>query len=317
MNSVKILFASDLHGSDLVFEKLLDATITWKAHALIIGGDVSGKTMTPILQKSPHSYEANFQGNRLNLESEIEVEKLEKHISSSGSYPIRLTVDEYDKMQSDPSHKDQRFLVEMKLRLKRWITDAQKKLQPHGTRFILMCGNDDRWELDDVISSSNFAENPERTILTLSDRHEIIGESGTNVTPFNCPRDMDENILQSRIEAKVKNIKDLSKAIFVLHAPPFNSQLDLALKLDHNLKPIMVGGNAVEEPVGSKAVRNMIEQYQPLLSLHGHIHEKPGFRSIGRTKCVNAGSEYDRGIMKAFFLTIIDNEVRGHQPLSY
>lgn len=317
MNKLRILFASDLHGSEIVFEKLIDATINWQANALIIGGDISGKTMIPIIKGTSDIYQASFLGKNLSLKSQQDLIRLEKDISNSGSYPIYLEPVEFEAMRENANLKNDRFILEMKLRLARWINYAKTKLNDHNIRFILMCGNDDKFELDDVITSSDYAENPEYKILTLGGEHEVVGESGANLTPFNCPRDIDEETLLGRIEAKMKNIQDPSNAILVLHAPPFNSQLDTAIKLNKDLKPIMVGGNVLEEPVGSKAVRKIIEDYQPLLSLHGHIHEKYGFKSIGRTKCVNPGSEYNRGIMNGYFITIINNEVRGHQRLSY
>jgi Icc-related predicted phosphoesterase len=50
--------------------------------------------------------------------------------------------------------------------------------------------------------------------------------------------------------------------------------------------------------VGSKAVRRAIETYQPILSLHGHIHESRGVATIGRTVCINPGSEYPDGVLR-------------------
>jgi hypothetical protein len=63
--------------------------------------------------------------------------------------------------------------------------------------------------------------------------------------------------------------------------------------------------------VGSTAVAEMIEKYQPLLGLHGHIHEATGKRQIGRTLCVNPGSNYTEGILNGFILTLDDKKIKG------
>jgi Icc-related predicted phosphoesterase len=62
-------------------------------------------------------------------------------------------------------------------------------------------------------------------------------------------------------------------------------------------------------PVGSKAVRKMIEKYQPFLGLHGHIHESSGSMKIGKTYCVNPGSEYAEGILRAFLIEFKGNKI--------
>ncbi|RLG63511.1 hypothetical protein DRO02_06455 [archaeon] len=66
---------------------------------------------------------------------------------------------------------------------------------------------------------------------------------------------------------------------------------------------------------GSKSVRYVIEKYQPLVSLHGHIHESFGFCKIGRTYCVNPGSEYAEGILRAFLVEIDGKKVKRLQRI--
>src|SRR2546428_1737291 len=90
-----------------------------------------------------------------------------------------------------------------------------------------------------------------------------------------------------------KNIPDPSHAIFNLHCPPFRSGLDEAPAIDADLK-LMHGGRALR-PVGSTAVRPAIDKHQPLLSLHGHIHESKGAGKLGKTLSVNPGRSYEGG----------------------
>ena len=63
-------------------------------------------------------------------------------------------------------------------------------------------------------------------------------------------------------------------------------------------------------PGGSSAVRSAIEKHQPLLGLHGHIHESKGFVKIGRTFCVNPGSEYGEGILRGVIIDLEDGKVK-------
>ena len=68
--------------------------------------------------------------------------------------------------------------------------------------------------------------------------------------------------------------------------------------------------------VGSHAVRSAIEKNQPLLGLHGHIHESKGIANIGRTLCINAGSEYSQGILRAAIVNLEKDKVKGYMLIS-
>ena len=68
------------------------------------------------------------------------------------------------------------------------------------------------------------------------------------------------------------------------------------------------GGEPRIVPVGSKAVRTLIEEVQPVLSLHGHIHESKAVAKIGKTTCVNPGSAYSEGVIDGAVV-----ELRGHK----
>jgi Icc-related predicted phosphoesterase len=77
--------------------------------------------------------------------------------------------------------------------------------------------------------------------------------------------------------------------------PPYESSLDTAFEVDEELRYVMKGGRPHEVPTGSPAVRQLIEEVQPLLSLHGHIHESKGVTRIGRTVAINPGADYGSG----------------------
>ena len=94
--------------------------------------------------------------------------------------------------------------------------------------------------------------------------------------------------------------------------PPFASGLDIAPLLTGDLKPVVVGGEIATGPVGSKSVRAAIERYQPLVSLHGHVHESRAVNKIGRTTAINPGSEYGDGNLRGVLVNL-----KGSKLLSY
>jgi Icc-related predicted phosphoesterase len=114
-------------------------------------------------------------------------------------------------------------------------------------------------------------------------------------TPFDSPRELDEDELFRRIEAMAERIPDHTRSIFNLHVPPYGSQLDLAPELDADLNVQVAAGQPKMAPCGSTAVREAIERWQPLLALHGHVHESRGANRLGRTLCINPGSDYHTG----------------------
>jgi len=121
----------------------------------------------------------------------------------------------------------------------------------------------------------------------------MIASGWSNRTPWNTHREEDEDQLKARYEAMIANVRDPRNAVYNIHVPPYKSGLDDAAELDKDLRPVLAGQSII--PVGSKALREVIEKNQPLLSLHGHIHEGRGTTRIGKTLCINPGSMYEQG----------------------
>jgi Icc-related predicted phosphoesterase len=112
------------------------------------------------------------------------------------------------------------------------------------------------------------------------------------------------------------SVQDISNCIFNLHCPPYDSGIDDAPILDEDLRP-RIGIQGLEmAPVGCKAVRNAIDKYQPLLGLHGHIHESKGAVKLGRTLCINPGSEYSEGVLRGVIVTVKPGETPTHMFIS-
>jgi Icc-related predicted phosphoesterase len=131
------------------------------------------------------------------------------------------------------------------------------------------------------------------------------------LTPWRCPRDIPENELLQKIENLASKLQNPGKSIFNIHVPPYGSGLDSAPELDEQFKPkLEPGGRFKMISVGSKAVHEAILKYQPLLGLHGHIHESKGFSKIGRTLCLNPGSEYQEGILRGVLIQLSDGKIK-------
>jgi uncharacterized protein len=135
----------------------------------------------------------------------------------------------------------------------------------------------------------------------------------SNVTPFDSPRELPDDDLERRMERVAAGLKDPERAVFNFHCPPHSTNLDAAPKLDANLKPLYEGGNMMVAPAGSRATRALIERYQPVLSLHGHIHESRASQKLGRTLTVNPGSEYSEGVLRGCLIELKDKKIRGWQ----
>jgi uncharacterized protein len=298
---MKIFFATDIHGSEICWKKFLNAAAFYKADMVILGGDVTGKAMVPIVAY-PGYWETRIRGELIRVESREDLEAVQQRIRDRGFYPMVITSEEYSHIAGSEQAKDERFEVEMLRSLDRWLNMADDKLGHRGNiPCILNGGNDDIFDIDPVIEASKAVTFAEGKVLDL-DGFYMASMGYTNPTPWDTHREEPEDLLARRIDAAVAEVPDMSRAIFNFHAPPHGTGLDEAPALDATLRP--THGGAVMKPVGSTAVRDAITRYQPLLSVHGHIHESKGVARLGRTLAVNPGSSYSDGVLQAALLDL-------------
>jgi len=314
--SCRILYGSDFHGSNTVFRKFLAAGIQYKANALVVGGDITGKAMIPVVHQGKGRYVGYLFGREEVATTLEELEKVKKDIGAVGFYPIVVEPEEAEALEKDPIMMGKRFELEMAERVREWMVLAEEKLAPEKISFYFMCGNDDLFSIDEVIREFPFVQNPDMTRFEMEIGFDIVGCSDANMTPWKCERDLEEVDLEKKLDVLAGLVRNPENTIAVLHVPPYDSGLDLCPELDKNLKIITQGGQVVMKSAGSKAVRTWIEKIQPVLSLHGHIHESPGHVHIGRTLAVNAGSEYAEAILKAAIINLENNKVKGHLLIS-
>jgi Icc-related predicted phosphoesterase len=316
MKMTRILYGSDFHGSEAVFRKFLASGLQYKVNALMVGGDVTGKAMVPVIHQGGGRYQGHLFGADKVATKPDELEALKKSISSVGFYPIVLEQDEAAELENDPAKMGARFELEMCTRVREWMKLAEEKLTPQHVTMYFMPGNDDLYSVDTVLDEFEYIRNPDMKCFELEGGYNVVGLSNANMTPWRCARDVEEPELAAKLDALAALMPNPERTIAMIHVPPFNSSLDTCPDLDKDLKIITQGGQVVMKSAGSPAVRAFIEKVQPMLSLHGHIHESPGHKRIGRTLMINAGSEYAEGIMKAAIVNLEDGKVKGHLLVS-
>lgn len=309
----RIFFCTDLHGSDVCFKKFVNAADFYGTEILIMGGDVTGKMVVPIAKQPSGAYLTSFAGDDLEFTSEDEVAAFTKQLANMGFYPAAMDEEEFRVIKASQDEQDRLFRDLIRRRLEQWMEYVEDKLNGTGVQVFAAPGNDDFFEVDELLASSNTIELLEMKVHRLTDDHEIITSGWTNPTPWNTERECSEDDLAKRLDSMLADVEDMERCIFNLHVPPNNSKIDICPKLDENMKVVYDMGNPVMAPAGSVAVREAIERLQPLIGLHGHIHEGRGETRIGRTLCLNPGSVYSEGVLNGLLLTLAEGQVRGYQ----
>jgi len=315
----KIFFATDIHGSEVCFRKFLSAGSYYKVDTLVLGGDITGKMIVPIVERSDGKFESNFLGGMVTTDSRDEAKKLEEKIRNSGFYPYVTNSAEMKELQSDKSKVDGLFQKVMLETLERWLQLAEEVLKPQNKTIYITGGNDDPFSIEPVLNKSNFVTNPEGRIVTIDGEYQMISSGYSNMTPWKCPRDVEDDVLNEKIQSMISKIDNFENVIFNFHAPPVDSDIDTCPVLDASSyppRPMIDAGGVKMYGAGSKSVRKAIEEKKPLLGLHGHIHESRGVVKIGRTTCVNPGSEYGEGILRGAIIVLGKGQVMNYQLTS-
>lgn len=242
--------------------------------------------------------------------------KYRKALSLARERGIRLIINGGDIAPHGRAQEDQgRFLREF---LDPFLAACQAK----GVRNLMITGNDDLQAhdalVDGICARYPLAENLSGRLVRLGP-YDFIGMNLVTDFPFRLkdrarrdatgsplPRQFGSGLLSTpqgweevpdwaaraqalpTIEEELASLprpRDPSRSVYVLHGPPSGMGLD-----------VVRGGEAV----GSAATRRFIERAQPLLTLHGHIHESPEesgawMDRLGRTVCIQPGQS-SRGL---------------------
>ena len=306
----RVFFITDVHGSTRCFKKFLNAAKFYDANVLVLGGDITGKLLIPIIEQGDGRFRCNFEGDELTLKNRGEVDGIVAKASDSGYYTQLMTKQEYEEISADPKNVKATFAKAMVSRVGEWVRLAEERLAKSSVACYISPGNDDLFDVDPILSSSSYVINPEGRVVSVDSDHEMITLGFTNHTPWNSPREVDEDELGKKIEAMASEVKDMKSAIFNIHVPPIDTVIDQAPMVDANLKVVVKGNQVQMISAGSSAVRKAIEAHQPLLGIHGHIHESKGIAKIGRTLCANPGSEYGEGILRGFLVQLEADRIK-------
>jgi Icc-related predicted phosphoesterase len=312
---VRIIQAADFHGSTAAWRKFMAAAKQHNAQHAIVSGDLTGKAIVPIIHTNGR-YEGHLFGNKVVAETQVELDAFRQRIENVGFYDHVSELDEARALETDAAALHELFVQKMNTRLASWLEFASEYLQPLGIPLWVIPGNDDDQSVDPILNAAQYARNVDHQVVEIDDDHELVSMGDTSMTPWECPRDYPEEHMVTAVRDLVEQIKRPAGAIFNFHCPPFNTKIDQAPSLKENLEIEFEAGQVIMTSAGSPAIRRAVEEVQPLLSLHGHIHEARGVQKLGRTVALNPGSEYAEGVMKAAIVNLEPERVKGYMLIS-
>jgi len=290
---MRLFFATDIHGSETCWRKFLNAAQHYGADVLVLGGDMTGKALVPVVDEGNGRWHATLLENRSEMTTEAEVAAFEDRVIRRGYYPFRTTPAILRHFEEDEGHWHGLFQEKMLATVEKWMRMADERLGGTGVRVFCCPGNDDQFEVDEIIENAKTVELAEGRVIDI-DGFQMVSTGWANRTPWHTYREEDEPDLRARLEQAIAGVTaPAERVIFNFHCPPYHSGLDDAPELTEDMM-LKDAGRAVR-PVGSTAVREAIEAHEPVLTLHGHIHESRGNCRIGRTLCINPGSSYEQG----------------------
>jgi Icc-related predicted phosphoesterase len=315
VRSIRLLQAADFHGSNAAFRKFMSAIKQHNAQHAIITGDLTGKAIVPIIRDGGR-YTSWLFGNREVLETDAELDRFRQKVGDVGMYDHVCDAEEARALDADADRLHALFVDKMNARLSEWLDLAGNYLAPLGVPLWVIPGNDDDRSVDPILDASEYARNVDHKVVELDEFHELVSLGDTSMTPWECPRDYPESHMVPTVKGLFEQVRNPEGAIVNMHCPPRDTAIDQAPSLNERLEIEFEGGQVVMASAGSAAIRSGLETLQPLLSLHGHIHEARGTTRIGRTLCLNPGSEYAEGIMKAAIINLEPTRVKGYLLIS-
>lgn len=304
--ATRIYIASDLHAAEKAWRKFINAirADVYKADVALLAGDLTGKAIVPIIERDG-GYEAEVLGVHRRARGDEELAQLQRDIADLGYYSFTTSSAEAERFATDEHAREDLLERLMTERVHEWMALATERLADSSTPLYLIPGNDDEFTIDDALNTPGYGPvNSDGRVLDIPGDLQLLSSGWSNNTPWATPREESEEQLFERLDALAQQVRDPRRAIFMIHVPPYDSGLDEAPLLDENLRPTISAGDVLRGPVGSTAVRRIIEKYQPALSVHGHIHESGGERRIGDTLAINPGSEANHGILRGYLIDI-------------
>jgi uncharacterized protein len=304
--TVRLYVVSDIHASEKAWRKMLNAARMrlYEADVVLYAGDLTGKALVPVFERDDGGYEAEFLGRMRVARDERQLAQLEQDIANLGFYVAHMPQDEVERLHGDPQALHELFVREIRGRVESWMEMAAERMEGSGVPIYLIPGNDDPYEIDDVLERSPYCRNVDERVEDLPGDLQVIGAGKSNHTPWSTPREVSDDDFREELTKLADEARDPGRTILLTHCPPFASGLDTAPLLDSDFRPKVSAGDVLRGPVGSTGVRQAIEEFKPMLGLHGHIHESGGETRIGETLCLNPGSEAAFGILRGYIVDV-------------
>ena len=318
-NFFRLFFATDVHGSDVTFSKFLNAASFYKADTLVLGGDVTGKLIVPILEAGDGTFKSYFLGQEITISGEAQMEDMLGRICNLGYYPYRSVKSQWSEIDADPFKYEALFKELALKRLDAWIALTQRRLKDSGISVFVTGGNDDAHYVEEYLKRQPFIVDPEGRVVEIGGLFKMVSIGYSNHTPWKTPRECEESELEKMIDDLAAQVPDMNTCIFNIHVPPINSTIDSAPMVDGSVSPpkyILRDGMPQMIGAGSSGVKSAIMKHQPMLGLHGHIHESRGAVKLGRTLCINPGSEYGEGVLRGVMVNLDAKGVKSYQLTS-
>ncbi len=307
-----IYFATDIHGSESCFRKFLNAGAFYGVDAVILGGDVAGKALIPVAEGAGGSWDATLFGKPIHFGTEDQLADFERRIRLQGYYPYRTTRDEVAEMAEHGDALDRAFEKVIGRSVEDWVTLADDKLRAAGIPCLVMPGNDDPPLVKRAMNQASWLTQAEDRIVELGP-YQVLSLGYSTPTPWDSPREITEDEMRAKLQRLAAQLEPDRPVLFNVHNPPFDTGTDRAYELTPDMRIQTAGGEPTLAPVGSVAVREAIEQVQPVLALHGHIHESRAMSSVGRTKVCNPGSLYTEGALQGVIVSLDRDRVKAHK----
>lgn len=306
---VKMFFASDLHGSNVCFKKFVNSAKFYGVDVLVLGGDLTGKAVIPIAEQEDGTFVALQHGESVQIDGKDELDEFVKRQGNMGFYPAVMPEFEYQRLRADEAAQQVLFKKLVLERVREWASFAEQKLQGTDVSLVTVPGNDDFVEIDEILTQAPVFDFHEMQVCEFKGGYQMLYCGGSTPTPWDTEREYTEEQYVTRFAELLPQVTDMSRCIFNVHVPPFGTALDACPKLDKNLKVVYEMGLPAQVHAGCQTLIDIIKEHQPLLGLHGHIHEGRAKINIGKTICINPGSVYPEGILQGALITLRDGQV--------
>ena len=306
---VKIFFASDLHGSNVCFKKFVNSAQFYGADVLVLGGDLTGKAVIPIAEQQDGTFLAFQHGESVCIKDKGELDDFVKRQGNIGFYPAVMSEAEYQGLRADTDAQEALFKRLVLERIHEWADFAEAKLKGTEISLLALPGNDDFHEIDEILTKAAHVDFHEMQVCEFKGGYQMLYCGGSTPTPWDTEREYSEEQYVARFAELIPQVRDMSRCIFNVHVPPLGTALDACPKLDKNLQVVYEMGLPAQIHAGCQTLVDVIKEHQPLLGLHGHIHEGRAKINIGGTICINPGSVYPEGILQGAMITLQNGQI--------